>query len=54
MTLQVDALGEGTANVELRGVLHGVDAEPLIRDALESLLRGMGTSPAPAHPKPVR
>jgi hypothetical protein len=28
VTLQVNALGEGIANVELRGMLHRVEAEP--------------------------
>jgi AcrR family transcriptional regulator len=46
--LQVDALCEGIATVELRGMLYKVDAEALARDALESLLQGMGALPAPA------
>ncbi len=41
MTLQVIALAEGLATVELRGLLHGADAQRLTREAFEALVQGM-------------
>jgi AcrR family transcriptional regulator len=41
VTLQLIALAEGIATIELRGLLRGADADRLARDAFESLVRGM-------------